>query len=108
MRVDSFESRLQVVDVGFYHFEWTNFAIVSHFYFFSFNLKRRQYLVDAYLQKQQERKRDPNIPPRPILDPDCLRWTPLVVSNSFSDEVINRLLIYVRILYSNYFAIRFL
>ncbi|CAK8672404.1 unnamed protein product [Clavelina lepadiformis] len=48
-----------------------------------FNLKRRHRMVNEYVKKKQEMRNDPKRPPRPVVDPDCLRWTPLVASTNW-------------------------
>ena len=45
-------------------------------------------MVNEYVKKKQEMRNDPKRPPRPVVDPDCLRWTPLVAStNWLTDDV---------------------
>ena len=54
-----------------------------------FNLKRKRKMVSEYIQKMQMKK------PRPVVDPESLRWTPLVAKSmllQFDDVSINQLL----------------
>ena len=53
---------------------------------FRFNLKRKRHLVMQYLKKKSDYESDPDKPPRPEVDPDCLRWTPLVAENAFHNS----------------------
>nr|CAB3257896.1 histone acetyltransferase KAT6A [Phallusia mammillata] len=54
---------------------------------FRFNLSRKRHLVAEYMHKRELMSKDPTRPPKPTVDPDCLRWTPLLASTSFlTDE----------------------